>query len=48
MAADGSDCYQLMKAPGRSAFDGWVANWADLVDFDITEVQSSADFWSTR
>jgi hypothetical protein len=48
MAADGSGCYQLMKAPDRSAFDGWVSNWADLVDFDIIEVQTSADFWSSR
>jgi len=48
MTADGTACYQVMEAPSRSAFDGWIANWADLVDFEITEVKTSADFWANR
>ncbi|MFZ4576651.1 MAG: DUF3303 domain-containing protein [Phycisphaerales bacterium] len=48
MTADGARCYQLMEAPSRSAFDGWIANWSDLVDFEVTEVKTSAEFWSTR
>jgi hypothetical protein len=48
MAADGTRCYQLMNAPSREAFDGWIANWSDLVDFEVIEVQTSADFWAKR
>ncbi|MCC6677530.1 MAG: DUF3303 family protein [Phycisphaerales bacterium] len=48
MAADGSRCYQLMESPSRAALDPWIANWADLVDFEVVPVQSSADFWATR
>lgn len=48
MTADGSRCYQLMNAPSRGSFNGWIANWADLVDFEVVEVKTSADFWSSR
>lgn len=48
MAADGSCCYQLMEAPSRGAFDGWIANWADLVDFEVVPVQASAAYWEAR
>ncbi len=48
MTADWARCYQLMEAPNRSAFDGWIANWSDLVDFEVTEVKTSAEFWSSR
>lgn len=46
MAADGASCYQIMKAPTRSALDGWLAAWADLVDFEVTEIAVSADWWA--
>jgi len=48
MAADGSCCYQLMDAPSRRALDGWMANWNDLVEFEVVEVKASAEFWSGR
>ncbi len=48
MTADGARCYQLMEAPSRAAFDGWIANWSDLVDFEVVEVKTSAEFWSSR
>lgn len=48
MASDGSSCYQLMEAPSREAFAGWTANWSDLVEFEIIEVQTSAEFWALR
>ncbi len=48
MSTDGSRCFQLMEAPDRSAFDGWIANWADLVDFEVIEVATSAEYWSSR
>lgn len=48
MGADGACCYQLMEAPGRGAFDGWIANWADLVEFEVVEVVESAAYWEAR
>lgn len=48
MAADGSRCWQLMEAPNREALDHWIANWADLVEFDVIPVQTSEDFWRAR
>lgn len=48
MSADGARCYQLMEAPSRRALDGWIANWSDLVDFEVVEVQPSAEFWASR
>ncbi len=48
MSVDGSCCYQLMDSPSRAALDPWIANWADLVDFEVVPVQSSADFWAAR
>ena len=48
MTADGARCYQVMEAPNRAAFDGWIANWSDLVDFEVAEIKTSADFWSSR
>lgn len=48
MAADGASCYQLMEAPERAALDPWIAAWADLGDFEVVEVRTSAEFWSAR
>jgi hypothetical protein len=48
MAADGGSCYQIMEAPSRESFNGWTANWADLVDFEIVPVMVSAEFWASR
>lgn len=48
MALDGSVCFQIMEAPSREALDGWIANWRDLVDFEVTPIATSADFWARR
>jgi len=48
MEAKGARCYQLMEAPDRAALDQWIANWSDLVRFEVTEVLTSADFWANR
>ncbi len=31
-------CYQVMEAPDRSLLDAWMANWSDLVDFEVHAV----------
>ena len=42
----GVRCFQLMEAPDRATLDLWVARWRDLVDFEISPVLTSADFWA--
>ena len=36
-------CFQLMEADDPALFDTWTAAWADLVDFEIHPVLSSAE-----
>ena len=41
-------CFQVMEAPDREALDLWVSRWRDLVDFEIAQVLTSADFWTNE
>lgn len=34
-------CFQLMECDEQQLFDEWIANWKDLVDFEIIEVRTS-------
>jgi Protein of unknown function (DUF3303) len=36
-------CFQLMETDDAALFDAWVANWRDLVTFDIHPVVTSAE-----
>ena len=36
-------CFQLMEATERELLDEWMANWSDLVDFEVFPVISSAE-----
>jgi hypothetical protein len=36
-------CFQLMECDDQSLFDQWMAQWQDLIDFDIIEVVSSKE-----
>lgn len=36
-------CFQLMECDDAQLFDLWIAAWADLVDFEVIPVISSAD-----
>ena len=36
-------CYQVMDASDRALLDQWMANWSDLMDFEILPVLSSAE-----
>jgi hypothetical protein len=36
-------CYQVMECEDRALLDAWVARWADIVDFEVVCVMSSAD-----
>ncbi len=43
VTSDLTRCFQIMDAPDRAAIDEWIARWADLVDFDVVPVMTSAD-----
>jgi len=36
-------CWQVMQADDRALLDAWMANWRDLVDFEVHEVLASAE-----
>jgi hypothetical protein len=36
-------CYQLMETEDRGALEAWMANWSDIVDFEVYPVISSAE-----
>ncbi len=36
-------CYQVMEAPDRGLLEQWIANWSDLVEFEIHPVITSKE-----
>ncbi len=36
-------CYQLMKTDDRALLDRWIANWSDIVDFEVHPVMASSE-----
>jgi hypothetical protein len=36
-------CFQLMEAEDRKQLDEWIANWNDLVEFEVYPVISSQE-----
>ena len=36
-------CFQLMETDDPSLFDRWIANWSDLVEFEIVPVVTSRE-----
>lgn len=36
-------CYQLMETDDRALLDAWIANWSDIVDFEVYPVMTSAE-----
>jgi Domain of unknown function (DUF3303) len=36
-------CFQVMETADRSLLDEWVANWSDIVAFEIVPVVSSEE-----
>lgn len=35
-------CYQVMETDERALLDEWIANWSDLVEFEVHPVMTSA------
>lgn len=40
---DLTTCYQVMCTPDPSLLDAWIANWEDLVEFEVVPVVTSAE-----
>ena len=36
-------CFQLMRTNDQSHFKQWTVHWDDLMEFEITRVQTSAE-----
>ena len=36
-------CFQVMETDDRGLLDTWMANWLDLVDFEVIPVMASAE-----
>jgi hypothetical protein len=36
-------CYQLMETEHRELLDRWIANWSDIIDFEVHPVISSKE-----
>ena len=36
-------CYQLMETGDRVLLDKWMANWSDLIDFEVYPVVTSKE-----
>lgn len=36
-------CFQLMETSDPKLLDEWIANWSDIVDFEVYPVISSKD-----
>jgi Protein of unknown function (DUF3303) len=34
-------CYQVMETANRALLDRWMANWSDIVDFEVHPVVTS-------
>ena len=35
ISQDLTQCFQLMETESRELFDEWIANWSDLMDFEV-------------
>ena len=43
VTTDLARCYQIMECDDRALLDAWMAQWSDLVDFEVESVMTSAD-----
>jgi hypothetical protein len=41
VSADLKRCYQVMESDDRALLDEWMAQWSDIVDFDVVSVVTS-------
>jgi hypothetical protein len=42
VAADFSRCFQLMEADDPTLFQQWIAEWCDLMEFEVVPVSAGS------
>jgi len=40
---DFTKCFQIMECEDRALLDEWIANWNDLVDFEVYPIMTSRE-----
>jgi len=43
VTAEYAHCFQVMECDDRRLLDEWMARWADIVDFEVLPVVTSAE-----
>jgi hypothetical protein len=43
VTTDFERCYQVMDCDDRHLLDEWMANWSDIVDFEVIPAMTSAE-----
>ncbi len=43
VSQDLTSCYQIMECDDRRLLDAWIANWRDIVDFEVIPAMTSAE-----
>ena len=43
VTSDLTTCYQVMECDDRALLDEWMANWRDIVEFEVIPVVTSAE-----
>ena len=43
VSTDLTTCYQVMECEDRGLLDQWLANWSDIVEFDVIPAITSAE-----
>lgn len=43
VSEDLKTCYQVMETVERKLLDEWIANWNDIVEFEVVPVITSAE-----
>jgi len=43
VTADMKRCYQIMETDRRALLDEWIRHWANIVEFDVFEIITSAE-----
>jgi hypothetical protein len=43
VTADFRRCYQIMECEDPRLLDEWMAKWADLVEFEVVPIMTSAE-----
>ena len=46
VTADLSRCFQVMECQDRRLLDDWMANWSDIIEFEVIRVMTSADAYA--